>query len=361
MGINFALYYPSMEFRSISWLKGMLLFWDGIRRIVPESYTPNDDEEIKPFIDAGIIKSIDPGKDAAAIADEFTKKLDSLYKGAAALSWIEEPQGYEKHYRIHPDKVDARLRDVLSSKEITIATKDWLNVSEEFGRFYMFYLANSVAKKRGLAKITDSEEAWTASSYFDYEGELYSDMPFEETKQVVALMLRNFIPRNIGDIPADSIISFREKHIDERKKFIDSIKRYSKAISSIDDPQIIEDAVNEYKKDVEKSITDFKDSLRTLKVKSFIGIKMFAFPLAANVMNWLGAWNFEYQIISTVAGLAIGLLTSFVDYKEKRKKLVKESDFSYIYSMKGTFDNWHYGGVPLNYHLFRRIEEFVND
>lgn len=50
MGINFALYYPSMEFRSISWLKGMLLFWDGIRRIVPESYTPNDDEEIKPFI-----------------------------------------------------------------------------------------------------------------------------------------------------------------------------------------------------------------------------------------------------------------------------------------------------------------------
>jgi hypothetical protein len=45
----------------------------------------------------------------------------------------------------HPEKVDARLRDVLSSREISLATKDWLNVSEEFGRFYMFYLANAMA------------------------------------------------------------------------------------------------------------------------------------------------------------------------------------------------------------------------
>ncbi len=199
-GLNLALYYPSMEFNNVDWLKGMLLFWDGIRRIVPNSYKPYDNYDVEAFIDAGIIESIDPGKDAANIANEFRDKLENLYNGAAALDWIKRPQDYEKHYRIHPEKVDARLRNVLSSREISLATKDWLNVSEEFGRFYMFYLANAMAEKRELAKITDIKEAWTASCYFDYDGTVDGDANFDTDKQIVTLMLNDFIPANIEEI-----------------------------------------------------------------------------------------------------------------------------------------------------------------
>lgn len=359
--LNFALYYPSMEFRNIAWLKGMLLFWDGIRRIVPESYTPNDVDEVKPFLEAEIIKSIDPREDAAKIAEEFRNKLENQYS-AAALSFVERPQDHERYYRIHPDKVDSRLRDLLSAKEISKATKDWLNVSEEFGRYYMLYLANSIAESRGLAQITDSKEAWAASTYFDYEGEIDPDTPFEENKHVITLMLRDFIPTNIQAIPAKSILSFRETHRDERRRFIESIKDYITKISKIDDPQIIEDAVNEYKKDVEDSIREFRESLRSLKFTSLTGIKAIAFPLSTSVVNWLGVWDYEYQTIGTsVAGIALGLLTSYKEYKEKRKALIKECDYSYVYFLENTFDNWHYDGGPLNYHLYRQIEEFIND
>ena len=363
--LNLALYYPSMEFRDVAWLKGMLLFWDGIRRIVPESYTPDDDDEVKPFLEAGIIKSIDPRQDAARIADEFSSKLEEKEYTAAALSDIQGSEDPERelYYRMHPDKVDSRLRDLLSAQEVSIATRDWLYVSEEFGRYYMFYLANSIAESRGLAKITDSTEAWTASTYFDYEGRIDVDTPFEQSKQLIAaLMLRDFVPANIEAIPAVSLLSFREKHRDERRRFLESIKTYVTKISNISDPQTIQDAVNEYKKDVEDSIKDFKESLGSLRFTSLTGIKAIAFPLSATAVHWLGPQNSEYEVIATaVAGLALGLLASYREYKEKRKDLIKKCDYSYIYFLENIPSNWRWGGDTFNYYLYREIEEFIND
>lgn len=360
--LNLALYYPSMEFRDIGWLKGMLLFWDGIRRIVPESYVPSDQGEISPFLDAGIIRSIDPVNDAARIASEFEEKLERLYNDAAALDWIRKPEDFDEHYRVHPEKVDARLRDVLSSKDISLATRDWLYMSEEFGRFYMLYLANAVAEKRGLAKLTDSKEAWTASYYFDYDGAIDGYANSDTDKHIVTLMLRSFIPKNIAEIPSTSIISFREKHREERRRFIESVKNFCAKLSDIDDPLIVEDAINENKKDIEQSIGDLRQSLASLKVTSLIGIKTIAFPVAFNVSAILGELSWEYKLLSSIAGLALGFLTSYEGYREQRKKLIKECDFSYIYFLHhNSFDNWHYNGGPLNYHLFRQIEEFIND
>lgn len=34
---NIALYYPTIDIQDEGWLKTALLFWDGIRTIVPES------------------------------------------------------------------------------------------------------------------------------------------------------------------------------------------------------------------------------------------------------------------------------------------------------------------------------------
>ena len=358
--LNIALYYPSMEFQDTGWLKGMTLFWDGIRRIVPSTYIPEDDDDVKAFIDAGIIDSIDPRADAASIAQEFQDNLDSSYKGACALD-MGKPSDDPMQYRIHPEKVDARLRELLSSKQISRMTKDWIEVSEDFGRFYMLYLAKAMAEKRGLAKITDSEEAWTATSYFDYEGSLDGYPNFEVDKNIATLMLRNFIPENIDDIPTESIINFREKHRDERRHFIGSVRDFVSRISDIDDSKIILEATREYQKDIESAVKEFRESLGGLKFTSLVGIKTISFPIAANIAAITGSGTFDYSVLSTATGLALGLLTSYVNYREKKKQLIKESDFSYLYFIRSSFDNWHYDGGGLNYHLYRNIEEFIND
>lgn len=42
-----ALHYPSIEFQDTEALKRSLLVWDGIHRIVPSGYTPQDDAEVR--------------------------------------------------------------------------------------------------------------------------------------------------------------------------------------------------------------------------------------------------------------------------------------------------------------------------
>ena len=41
---------------------------------MPSSYTPYDPDEINAFVDEGIIQSMDPGRDAVAIANEFQSR-----------------------------------------------------------------------------------------------------------------------------------------------------------------------------------------------------------------------------------------------------------------------------------------------
>src|SRR5687768_14972847 len=54
-----ALYYPHIEFRSLDWLKSALLYWEGVKRIVPdEEYTPNDCDELRPLLEAGLVENV---------------------------------------------------------------------------------------------------------------------------------------------------------------------------------------------------------------------------------------------------------------------------------------------------------------
>ena len=43
---DYILYYPSIEFQSMDWVKSSILLWDNVYRIVPKGYEPNDLESI---------------------------------------------------------------------------------------------------------------------------------------------------------------------------------------------------------------------------------------------------------------------------------------------------------------------------
>lgn len=53
-----ALHYPSIEFQDIDALKRSLLIWDGIHRIVPAGYAPQDDAEVRGAVQAGAIVNL---------------------------------------------------------------------------------------------------------------------------------------------------------------------------------------------------------------------------------------------------------------------------------------------------------------
>ena len=52
MSFGKALYFPYIHFQNEDWLKYTLLYWDGVKRIVPRSYYPEDSEAVKILVDA---------------------------------------------------------------------------------------------------------------------------------------------------------------------------------------------------------------------------------------------------------------------------------------------------------------------
>lgn len=75
-----ALYFPYIHFQDENWLKHTLLYWDGVKRIVPSSYSPQDSNSVQSLIAEGLVESVDPYIYTQGAADEFIPTLRHLMK-----------------------------------------------------------------------------------------------------------------------------------------------------------------------------------------------------------------------------------------------------------------------------------------
>jgi hypothetical protein len=142
---NYALYYPTIEFQDYHWLWSAALLWDRIYRIVPSTYEPEEAENVKVLCEAGEIGiPIHPDEYAKDIAGEFISKLESKDWHAAALEF-DVPEEYA---RLHRDKVDIKLRELIVAKGKGTAHDEWFHVPTQFEALYMTYLAKTISEKK---------------------------------------------------------------------------------------------------------------------------------------------------------------------------------------------------------------------
>ncbi|MDD5191213.1 MAG: hypothetical protein PHE50_09260, partial [Dehalococcoidales bacterium] len=326
---NYVLYYPTIEFHNYPLLWSASLLWDRIYRIVPEGYTPEDPKNVQILAETGEIGiPIYPDMYTKDVAEEFLNKIDAGEWQAAALEF-DMPDAYT---RIHQDKVDVELRNIIIAKGQAAAHDDWLCVPTEFGALYMTYLAEQISKRNNLQLLSDRSSAWTGSTYFKYNGEI-EDFPMDEqTQQLATLVIRDYIPQNILDISPNDLIKYREKYRDERQRFIASIRNAAKSISICDDETVYKDRVEDLKKDIESSLTDYRRSMGALNIAGWTGIKSLSFPVVTKVATAISGKDLDVStllIISTL-GIGIGLVAGFSDWKQKRRTLDKDSDYSYL-------------------------------
>jgi hypothetical protein len=88
---SISLYYPHTEIRNEHWLKSALLYWDGgIRRIVPNSFTPPDTDEVKRVVDDGLITDTSPLPYLEETTNAFTARLDRIIGGCSPADLSQE-------------------------------------------------------------------------------------------------------------------------------------------------------------------------------------------------------------------------------------------------------------------------------
>ena len=357
---NNALYYPTIEFTDFQYLWSASLLWDHIYRIVPRGYEPNDPPEVLALMESDEIGiPIHPDNYASSIAEEFLGRLDSGEWNASALT-LDIPNEYR---RLHMDKVDVVLRDLIIARGVGEFDGEWLHVPKDFVGLYMTYLANVVANRNHLQMLSDSTPAWTGATYFKYNGEIEGFPHNDFTQQLATIVVRDYLPTNILSIKPRDILSFREKYRAERQRFLFTMKTWAKRLSECDDNRVGLDLIQDMNKDVEASLKEYRGSLSALRISTTTGLLSLTIPIATNVAALIGGKDLQTStlLVGAGAGLALGLVSGLTALSQKKKKLTKECDFSYLMDMEREWKGISRGNTDYNYYLCREMEEFIND
>ena len=269
----------------------------------------------------------------------------------------------DDYKRLHTDKVDVVLRDMIIAKGSAKARGEWLHVPTSFAAHYMTYLANCIAVRNNIQMLSDSAPAWTGATYFRFDGEI-EDYPREDlSQQLVTLVVRDFLPDNVLSITPGEILHFREKYRSERQRFLTSMQKFAKLLSDCDDGSVAKDIINDLQKDIDSALADFRGSLSTLKVVTFTGLKSVTFPIVTKVASLIGGVDLDATTLMLLGtgGAALGLVSGISDYSQKRKRLLKECDYSYLLHMQREWKGIAWYNKDYNYYLCRGMEEFIND
>ena len=359
-----ALFYPTIEFKDPKWLWTSALLWDRIYRIVPNEYIPKDSRNILELMEDGTIgQPIDPSLYASDVADEFIDKYNGTDWHAPALGNYKLMSN--KYINLHKDKADVKIRNLIIAKGQKDSDSEWLKVPEYIAGLYMLYLANHISNANKLELITDSSAAWCGSNYFSYDGkiddfEVYND----NSEKLASLIIQDFIPENILDISAKDLLKFRENRKDERHRFLDCMDSLASDIANCRDPKIVNDIIEDHKKDILDSQKDFKKSFDMIRVSGWLGVKSVLVPVAMPVVTSMYELSDSTKAWVNSSGILFGLIAGFLEEKQKIYKLKKEYKYNYLLELKNELDRARVcfsGFENYNSYLEYEMNNFIHD
>jgi hypothetical protein len=172
---RYALYYPYIHIRDVNWLKATLLWFQQVRRIVPEQFTLKDFKQVREFtetsgpagpllVEAHLFE--EPVRQAKAnLLKKIEDNLDGIVKRYARN---QTPAGLADAFQVHRYKLlegseGKQLPDLLIENKLawhsrTSADADlWLSMHPTLGAAVMSILALAIAENEGLDIITPDE------------------------------------------------------------------------------------------------------------------------------------------------------------------------------------------------------------
>ena len=351
------LYFPTIEFFDSSWLKGALCHWDKIYRIVPSSYTPKDSDEVKETVDAGLVESINLNEaDLSETADKFIAFWDSVpFVPAGFDGYEEEP------IRLHPEKVDERIRSQLAALSIRIDRDGFLSLSREVANSYMLFLSETISRRRMLPKITDSEEMFTDIAYFQQDGNFDEYVFNDEGKELIGnLVLSSLVPSEIGSFPMKRVIDFHNKSAEGRTAFRKSVAGLIDEIKGIRDREFFEKRLQKFDQDLRSSQKSLASIISSGGADIGYAMITAGLPMALGALGVIGMLGDPWSMHSLGSSALLGVTAALADHSRSRRSQWSSKEASYWLSMQSVFES--NGKVTLRIPQFHRgFEEFIND
>jgi hypothetical protein len=320
------LYFPSIEITNETWVKSSLLLWDHIYRILPSRYTPQDNYLIQNCIDQDIVRSIHlETSDFHHITDKFLKFVDTIPFTPSGL----ENQEFD---RVHYEKIDQRLFNLLENESIRFDSEGFFHMKRQFARGYMFFLSNTVSKRRNLMMATDNPDAWTVMPYFSEHGNFAEQVwnPIAEGFYT-SLIFTDILPRSIETVNIKEIFDFVIKRKDERNRLRNVLTSFIQEVSRCSSYEQIEQLRSDFKKDISQAKKDFRKSSGFINNDLGYSILNVGVPVGLSLFSAIQQPEHDpYQISRILPSVFLGAIASYLDFRKTKLRWRMDSPYTFL-------------------------------
>lgn len=350
------LYYPTVEFQSETWVKASLMFWDKIYRIVPNHYNPKDSEEIEIAISNGFIENIELStEDLKKTADKFELFCNELKFSPAGF----ENGTYEA--RLHTDKIDSRLRPFFKQFSEHIDGQGFLKIPQELANGYMFYLSDTISKRRNIAKLTDDPDMYAAMIYFDGDGQ-FGEKIFDEKnpETYTNLIIERLIPKDIRSLNMNTVINIHKKMESEKLIFRNLVNDFSVKLSQIEDERTAILELEHFKTNFLESKMSWQEKLKSIQKETqdsllYAGVPVFT----TSTLTSLYGSN-PYDLTELSKGLLLAGVATFSNLGKEIRKNWNSKKSNYYLEINRHLDSAEKSSIQIQ-NITSRFNEYVND
>lgn len=353
------LYYPTIEFQDETWVKSALTFWDKIYRIVPRGYNPNDSDEIYIAKQEGLIEDIFLSADDLKItAIEFEKFCNDQNGLPAGL----DASLYE--VRLHDDKIDERLKPFFAQFSKSIDKEGFYKIPERIANGYMFFLSNTVSKRRNIPKLTDNPDMFAAMTYFDVEGEINEWFTDEEASETYSnLVIENLIPADIRSMSIKDLIKLNEGMSEYKKEFRKTVSEFNDKLTKIEDPDFAIKEIKHFKDDLTRLNAVKTEVLKSYMIELkrsllYIGLPVCTTSLIGSIYsNPIDLYSTMIQISK---GIFLGGVASLGNAAKDIRNRWTSTRSNYYLELKKHLTSDQNTEIRIT-NINDRLEEFIND
>ncbi|MEV0429790.1 DUF6236 family protein [Micromonospora sp. NPDC050495] len=281
---DIALYHPYVRFQDEAWLKGAVLYWPKIARLLPYSLPAPPDSatvlELRAALDCIVDVPIWPGDRHGSLT-----QVDELFYGFLDRHLAELRPRYgvqrlgidpmldngpgrggqvprdPRLTAVHPDKMSWRLADRLADEGLLcrldrllpdgrrVRTGD-LALHRDLGTLYLAVLADTVARANRMATVTDRPVTLATSGGWTIESmaaALLADaVPAppahpEPAQAFAVLALSVAVPGGLADVPVRRIVEAR-RHLHPEllayRAYLDSLAPVLADLATVPDPAV---------------------------------------------------------------------------------------------------------------------------
>lgn len=345
-----ALYYPYIHISNLHWLKLSLLYFDSVRRIVPENTVLKDSPQIRRIVDCGLLNATYPNRYATAASNKFKNSVISLWQqgnpkalevlNRASKAFIDNSISTSS---LHLEKMTDGLAWQLQSLGVARQTGDWLELDAQIAGAYMMCLASVMSRSINTPLITDNP-------YYKGFGEylMFGKTSSNSTKSLSSVLLKLGIQfptyEALKSVSTDKIISFHEQYRDERQCFRETIETISNRVRYITDPHELTDFINDKKKEIESAIKDYEKTIFSLNIKALGSFLSISAPTAITSVAGIITGTIASPLAAGLlgGGIALGLAQWWAGVNLDHRAAVsdtseKHRQWHYLLAMRDTF------------------------